>query len=304
MLLFWQLPIGRQPLAIELLMTDLLDQVGDVIGAVFYGTCLQEWVEDYDGQTGATFFIILLATCGYLVWLKWWARRHRRKTEEMKREMQMVGRSEGLEWWKRVIEGVGHVEEVERAQPQAEHHPEDIKKAEEDVRPISESSTNDNHTPTRNLSSSPAPQSTVPTSSPPPSPSPSLHPSAWSHTDKFSTTATTGYQRKQAEPHSQPQRKPLPEGFTPFVPCTGRQSSPGYQTPFHDRTQHRSTISNDNTGIRRFPHLEHEAPVSWNTLRKGGMLDSEGTPTKKWRDSRLGRRDGEVGMSSDSVEQE
>lgn len=62
---------------------------------------------------------------------------------------------------------------------------------------------------------------------------------------------------------------------------TGRLSTPGYQTPF-----------NDTSSPRNFSHLERDAPVSYDTLKRDGMLNADGTPTKKYRS--LSPQEGEV----------
>ncbi|KAF1926778.1 uncharacterized protein M421DRAFT_93687 [Didymella exigua CBS 183.55] len=52
---------------------------------------------------------------------------------------------------------------------------------------------------------------------------------------------------------------------------TGRVSTPGYQTPFVD-----------NSDQYNFSGLAKTAPVSFDTLQRNGLLDTEGTPTRKY----------------------
>lgn len=51
---------------------------------------------------------------------------------------------------------------------------------------------------------------------------------------------------------------------------TGRVSTPGYQTPF---------VSS--SGQRCYSHLKGIAPVTYATLRQDGVLEEDGTPTRK-----------------------
>lgn len=52
---------------------------------------------------------------------------------------------------------------------------------------------------------------------------------------------------------------------------TGRVSSPGYQTPFTVRSSKQD-----------FSGLAKTAPICYDTLQRNGMLNQDGTPTKKY----------------------
>lgn len=270
-------------------------QLGDGIKGLLRGTCLEYWLLDNEGQVGTMILSVLLVTFVWLIWLEYQGRKSRNIVV-----VEYINEDEIVE--QDVAEQAdGMFEEDFVAELDEEEDGYEENEDDDDILSSIETE-NDQSTSHQDCDSSPEPAPSVETSSL--SPSPFLRPFAWSRSDKHSTAVTTGFPHKHLYPR--PQRGPLPADIISFTIRTGLQSSPGYQTPSHDKTQLSTT--SDNTDVHKFLHLEKEAPVSWNTLRKIGMLDSEGTPTKKWKASRLRRTVRRsvygVEMSSDRVEGE